>query len=1152
MLKQHRGMTFGPPCALAGPLLLATLLTTLAVTAAEKPSEVPVNLASIAHITARQMGLIPKNAGQFGEVPNPMLRPAFKVSQTPGGGPEQGYPSSYDLRGHGKMPPVKSQGACGSCWSFATYGALESTYLPEEAWDFSENHLKNTHGFDLGSCEGGFRSISAAYLARWSGPILESDDPYHAWDDTPDNVTGPAKKHIHEVLYLPKRSDSLDNEHVKWAVMTHGGLYVSMVWSGSHWNTGQYYHAGSNAYYMGSIPWDGGGHAVTVIGWDDNYSKLNFSSNPPGNGAFLVRNSWGSGWGDDGCFYISYYDVSLDNFTAFVDGAKLGLPAFDKVYSYDPLGEVSNLGYWNNEAWGSNIFSAEDDGMLGAAGTYTSSPNTALEVRVYTGVSPGQPASGKLAGQKEVDFTYEGYHTIDLSSMNIELAKGQMFSIVIRYKTPSYMYPVPIEKPSWAHYSSNATAKAGQSFVAENGLDWEDLTVEFPNYNVCIKAYTLSQQDCDDGNPCTDDSWNGAQCVNLPNGDACDADGDGCTVDDVCTNGECLPGFNVDCSYLNDKCTDSQCKSTGSHSYVCVPDVQPSEGKECDSDGNGCTLETCVAGFCKTVDTVECSAQDDQCNKGTCVSTGPASYACVKDPAYDNGALCDADGNGCTFNDVCHNGTCLPGTPADCSTLDDQCSKGVCQSGGPFSFVCQGDTSPFDGKPCNADSIGCTIGDQCAGGACLAGSAADCSAHNDQCNVGACHSTGPSSFDCVKDPLPKQGSNCNADGNGCTAGDKCNQGMCIPGSAADCTLQDDQCNTGVCQTTGNESFVCIKNSSPHQGHACDADSDGCTKDDTCDSGQCLPGSPVDCSALADQCNAGLCKSAGPFAYVCSKAQSAKNGEPCDADGNGCTQDVCANGICKLGPEPDCSFVVDACHGANCQSAGDFSFECVKVPSAKDGITCNDADLCTVDDMCMGGACAGSAMECDDGVKCTVDVCNPTNGLCKSSPDHDGCGADSQCSTFHCDITQGCVETLFDDWTQCDGIEDDRFVCLDGQCEETAPSDSCESALQLADDDPQHEVYRRQCLAPGSTFSFEVFGGEAEAFRLLNRLKLVKLAVSLGGTESLVEHPASMTHSDVPPDDQARLGITPALVRLSVGIEHPEDVIVDLDQALKAV
>ena len=77
----------------------------------------------------------------------------------------------------------------------------------------------------------------------------------------------------------------------------------------------------------------------------------------------------------------------------------------------------------------------------------------------------------------------------------------------------------------------------------------------------------------------------------------------------------------------------------------------------------------------------------------------------------------------------------------------------------------------------------------------------------------------------------------------------------------------------------------------------------------------------------------------------------------------------------------------------------------------------------------------------------------------------------------------------------------------------------------------------------------MFGGEAEAFRLLNRLKL---AVSLGGTESLMEHPASMTHSDVRPDEQAMLGITPGLVRLSVDVEHPEDVIADLKRALAAV
>jgi methionine-gamma-lyase len=105
---------------------------------------------------------------------------------------------------------------------------------------------------------------------------------------------------------------------------------------------------------------------------------------------------------------------------------------------------------------------------------------------------------------------------------------------------------------------------------------------------------------------------------------------------------------------------------------------------------------------------------------------------------------------------------------------------------------------------------------------------------------------------------------------------------------------------------------------------------------------------------------------------------------------------------------------------------------------------------------------------------------------------------------------------------------------------------------LREGDPQYAVYRKQCSGPGSLIAFEVEGDEPAAFRFLNALKLVKLAVSLGGTESLAEHPASMTHSDVPPDDQARMGITPGMVRLSVGVEHFEDIIEDLKQALAAV
>ena len=100
--------------------------------------------------------------------------------------------------------------------------------------------------------------------------------------------------------------------------------------------------------------------------------------------------------------------------------------------------------------------------------------------------------------------------------------------------------------------------------------------------------------------------------------------------------------------------------------------------------------------------------------------------------------------------------------------------------------------------------------------------------------------------------------------------------------------------------------------------------------------------------------------------------------------------------------------------------------------------------------------------------------------------------------------------------------------------------------------PDYATFQKQCVGPGSMISFEVKGGEADAFRVLNALKLAKLAVSLGGTESLVEHPGTMTHSDIPPQERERMGITPAMIRLSVGLEHPEDLIADLRQALEKV
>jgi methionine-gamma-lyase len=103
---------------------------------------------------------------------------------------------------------------------------------------------------------------------------------------------------------------------------------------------------------------------------------------------------------------------------------------------------------------------------------------------------------------------------------------------------------------------------------------------------------------------------------------------------------------------------------------------------------------------------------------------------------------------------------------------------------------------------------------------------------------------------------------------------------------------------------------------------------------------------------------------------------------------------------------------------------------------------------------------------------------------------------------------------------------------------------------LTNDDPRKQIFDRQCAAPGSTFSFDVVGGERAAFALLDHLQVIKLAVSLGGTESLISHPASMTHSGVAKELREEIGLTDALIRISVGIEDPDDLIADLAQALE--
>ncbi len=150
------------------------------------------------------------------------------------------------------------------------------------------------------------------------------------------------QKHVQDVYIIPARSSSTDNDNLKNAVLNYGAVYVSMRWDGPQYSSSAYWNDATHAYYYnGSGDSD---HAVAIVGWDDNYPRTNFATTPPGDGAFIVRNSWGSAWGDAGYFYISYYDNILASGVSYSFLNAEPTTNFGRIYQYDPLGWIAFMG----------------------------------------------------------------------------------------------------------------------------------------------------------------------------------------------------------------------------------------------------------------------------------------------------------------------------------------------------------------------------------------------------------------------------------------------------------------------------------------------------------------------------------------------------------------------------------------------------------------------------------------------------------------------------------------------------------------------------------------------------------------------------------------------------------------------------------------
>ena len=413
------------------------------------------------------------------------------------------YPATYDLRTMNKVSPVEDQGSCGSCWTFATFGSLESYLLPGLTTTYSENNLKNFADFDYTCCAGGDSAMSTAYLARWGttmtdatgatihgGPVTSASDPYSDSSCTSSATTSQIAMHVQNVYYLPLKQSALDNNAIKSALMTYGGVYTAFQWeSSSSSTTTSYWNQATAAYYDYNAP--GANHAVTIVGWDDNFSAKNFSTTPPGNGAWICKNSWGTSFGQSGYFYVSYYDLNMGYQENTVFTAE-PTTNYTTNYQYDPSGMEGGVGSGSSStAYGANVFTANSTGTLNAVSFWAPVEDTQYTAQVYVNPSnPSIPTSGTLMSTvsgtaSNAGFSYAGYYTESLST-TVPLTKGEKFAVVVKFTTPGDNDPVPVQYKESGYDDNAPNAIPGQSFYSLDGTSWNDLATAYGAGNAYV------------------------------------------------------------------------------------------------------------------------------------------------------------------------------------------------------------------------------------------------------------------------------------------------------------------------------------------------------------------------------------------------------------------------------------------------------------------------------------------------------------------------------------------------------------------------------------------------------------------------------------------------------------------------------------------